>query len=807
MRDDDIKKLALALAGADSEKEVIKILTEAGFWDDDAVWRVYGDDPMNYSTIGNQQSSADSALVEKLINSVDAVLMRECLRRGIAPDSKNAPRNIAEAQKQFFGIFNGKLSSIDNRQRVQLAENIFLVATGSKTKPSFSIVDKGEGQTPQYMPETILSLTKSNKIKIPFVQGKFGMGGTGVLRFCSPDSDSNLLLVISKRDTEITGSDETDETKDLWGVTIVRREDPKGGEKSSYYTYLAPQDKILFFAANDLPLLPGAYPEALGRPLESGTYIKLYEYDIGTGLRSLIGFDLYYRLALLMPDVALPIRMTERRRGYEGHSLNQTLAGLSVRLDEDKRENLEPEFQVPSTGGMTVEGQKLDYSIYVFKKGEKGKKGRKERYAKNEGVVFSINGQTHGSLSKVFFERQKVGMDYLSDSILVTVDCSNMKGRKQEQLFMPSRDRLANEPIRYAIERELKEIIKNHAGLKELQHRRRQEEIEDKLKDDKPLAETLESIIKKDPMLTRLFVQGEDIKIPFNTDGVVTKDAFEGKEFPTYFRLVKEYTKDSPRHCAINHKVKIQFATDAENNYFRRDKDAGQFMLKQGGKPVEDYFLNLWNGLATLVISIPEGADVGVENVLCFETEVSDINQQTAPYSSKFWVKITWKESRISRSGGIRKDPQGDEKDADRRRISNLAIPNVIRITKDSWKQLNFNQYSALKVKSAGEEFGYDYYINVDNVYLKAEMKGNTKIDPKLLEAKYTYGMVLLGMSVLRFEEHHHKGKTGKQELPNSDENDLSVYDRISQFTEAASSVLLPMIAQIAQLDSLESKK
>jgi hypothetical protein len=34
------------------------------------------------------------------------------------------------------------------------------------------------------MPETILSLARSNKMYIPFVQGQFNQGGTGALRFC-----------------------------------------------------------------------------------------------------------------------------------------------------------------------------------------------------------------------------------------------------------------------------------------------------------------------------------------------------------------------------------------------------------------------------------------------------------------------------------------------------------------------------------------------------------------------------------------------------------------------------------------------
>ena len=85
------------------------------------------------------------------------------------------------------------------------------------------------------------------------------------------------------------------------------------------------------------------------------------------GLKTNIILDLYNRLSLLMPNLALPIRMYERRKGYTAHSYESTLAGLSVRLEEDKRENLEEGF--PSSSAIAVSGQKMNCSIFAFKKG------------------------------------------------------------------------------------------------------------------------------------------------------------------------------------------------------------------------------------------------------------------------------------------------------------------------------------------------------------------------------------------------------------------------------------------------------
>jgi len=106
MNNDQIKQLCLSLMKADTENEVITILKKVGYWDNRSVWRFYGDFGNNYSTIGNQQARPDAALIEKLVNSLDARLMNECLVRGIDPEGPSAPRSIQEAVATFLKMAN-----------------------------------------------------------------------------------------------------------------------------------------------------------------------------------------------------------------------------------------------------------------------------------------------------------------------------------------------------------------------------------------------------------------------------------------------------------------------------------------------------------------------------------------------------------------------------------------------------------------------------------------------------------------------------------------------------------------------------
>jgi len=147
MNNEEKKELCLALLRADSEKEVVQILTGAGYWENKRFGRLYGDRENNFSTIGNQQNRPDAALVEKLINSVDARLMHECLSRGINPQSPAAPQSIRDAVGKFFeegrrvgSIYSGQIKAWDNEMRREIAKGITLAATGAKPQD-------GEGES------------------------------------------------------------------------------------------------------------------------------------------------------------------------------------------------------------------------------------------------------------------------------------------------------------------------------------------------------------------------------------------------------------------------------------------------------------------------------------------------------------------------------------------------------------------------------------------------------------------------------------------------------------------------------------
>jgi len=763
------KGLCIELLSAESEEDVITILKRESFWDDLSQWKYYGGMENNWGVIGSQQAKPESALVEKLVNSVDAILMRECYLMEIDPSSDFAPKSISDAVESFFNIKNGNLSKLSSARRVELSKEIGLIATGQRSEPNYIIFDRGEGQEPQDFPETFLSLNKSNKLRIPFVQGTFNMGGTGVIRFCGI---YHLQILLSRRHPNFCEDNN-------WGFTVIRRQEPTEGVKHSVYTYLAPHGNIPEFSAAQLHIpLPRKGTEEI-EPFKFGTIIKLFNYKMPGGLKTNILFDLFNKLSLLLPRVGLPIRFYERR-SYRGHSMEATMAGLQVRLDEDSN-NLDTTFPLTSNV-FYIDEQKYSYSIYVFNK------GGSEKYRKNEGVIFTYNGQAHGFFSTSFFERKAIKLDYISDSLLVIVDCSEINQATREDLFMNSRDRLTEGELRNTVEQELEKIISNHQGLKKLNHLRRAEAIQQRTGDSKPLQEVLQIIIQKSPSLKALFKAGGDFSNPYDVTSGSEDEEFEGKKFPTYFRLMKgEEIKD----CHIGQRFRVQYETDVVDNYFFREEHKGDFKLLINNKEYKSYRLNSWKGVYTLNVLLPD--DVTEGDILECKSLVTD-DTQIVPFTSEFLREVKGPIKVNQGETGRRKKPSKKGK-GDRQIPGGLLLPVVKEVFKEGWDEHQFDEFSALKVSSAGEEGGYDYYINMDNKFIQHEIKKrNLENESELIFAKYKYSMVLIGMAILKDQD------LFQVELTHEN-GGFDIKWLIRQVTRAFAPITIPMIDTLGELN------
>ena len=806
-------KLYVRLVKADSESEVIAILKEVGYWDDSTVWRFYGDQPENWATVGNQQSRAEQALIEKATNSIDTKLLAAARIKGIRIQGDEAPQSVFEARNLLFGE---QLKDME-----KLSHSITIAATGKRSRPSITITDDGEGQTPDDMPGTILSLHKGNKNAIPFVQGKFNMGGSGVLEFCGVDH--NVELVLSKRNPKLQLEDAKDSDKH-WSFTIIRREDPSpASPRASRFTYLAPAGEpdaegnraLLSFAAPTLPIFP-VKNEPYAREAEWGTLFKLYEYAIRAATNMLLEGGLMGRVRILLPEPALPIHFHECR-DYAGHSgsYSTPMAGLIFTLEEDRKNPKRQNVEWFDKFDIDVDGEKFSGRIYLFRKRSKDeKKNPADNYRKDEGVVFTYNGQCQAFFSKDFFRRKAVRQDYLWDSLLVFIDCGGISVRAHERMFMPNRENLRHGDLKFRLEKEIEEKLRHHEALAEIALARRKSELSDNPDVSETFEKFVEEMVKKHPLLEQVLGPGFRIANPFKPYAVeAVEKEWEGVRFPSKFHFKdREPGKGLQRDAHINSQNRIAFVTDAENDYFKRDEQPGQMKLFQ---VVDGEFMpaknwrspTLFEGKFTLSMSLPPEAKI--DDIMVYEAHVMDPSR-IEPFVNRFMLAVKAKREAqppTPKPPLPKPDKPGSDTGKDAQDDTRLAVPTPVEVWEKDWGTRDpvFDKFTAMWIKrppgTDENSAVFDYAINMNNVFIDQAVKEKPRRVHEIRD-RYKFGMTLIAFAVIR-----HDLEARKQEQPAEDKQEedqrRDVREMVAEVTSAIAPFLLPLVDSLSRITGM----
>jgi hypothetical protein len=493
-----------------------------------------------------------------------------------------------------------------------------------------------------------------------------------------------------------------------------------------------------------------------------------------------------------LPNPALPYMMHECRayKGDSDRSFANPATGVLVRLADDKGDNLEQGF--PKHDEMVVNGQKFRISFFGFKA-----KKAATYLGRTEGVLFVVNGQNHGTLSPQIFTRSKVGLDYIADSLLVSLDCSGLSRTSLEELFMNSRESLAKSEFRTAVERELEEVLNHHPLLREFNNKRREEKIKEKAEDNSSLEDTLKEILSSSPSLASIFLSGQKLKTPFNVKQAAGSSEFEGTPFPSFFRFKgKAQGEEFCRKAEKGRAIRLSFETDVEDNYFGRSKEPGTYLVEQEldgtWVSVSQRSMNLYRGNATLTISLEGDVKVGeraplritVTDDQMLESIINTARIELIPYQEH--EASDTKKSKKNISSGSGKDSTDQ---------AGIELPTATWVSKDEWDEYHFNEQSVLRVLRADGAAGkprFDFFLNHDNVHLLNELK-HAKGKEDLVREQFRVGMLLLGMSVI-----HGMGKDADGE---------AVRTRADHVTNAAALVLIPMIRHLGKLDVLLKPK
>ncbi len=587
------KSTAEHLLRAMSTEEVERILIDQAEFADDENWRPYGGAEKNWDRVGVQTSEPVGALAELIINSIDAILMRKAKEKGLNFESETLPRSMSEAVKLFFPeVHEGKLTLLSQGQRTALAEKCVLIGVKRKVKrdkfPNYTIVDFGEGQNHGDFEKTFLSLGEKNKEGIPFVQGRFNMGSTGSITFCTRGEIRKGMykFVLSKRTTS--------ESDGLWGWTLIRVRGVRKREELPVVEYFCPSGKIACFKSDEIKVFDR---EDIG-VIHEGSVVKLYEYDIGPGARA-VDIGLYDALTTNLIDCALPLRLYDfdakpTKVGLRSEGIApRTFSGMKTVLksddNEDETSKVDFEGVVENSENFSLGTIRISYFVLDAMKD----------YLRNHPyrMFYTINGQSQAKERASFLGKAK--LDDLRNHLLVQIDCNAMDNTARSAVFKPDRERMA----KIELTRELKEIVinslKEDGELKkyarEIKLRRQSEQIE-----KESSKEFLSNLVKNNPDLQELFGFGDIVMDQTQMPG--GEEIYKGKIFPTYLKPIN-LEKDDIKSIPINSYRWIRCKTDAENDYLIRDANQGEFV-----HPTPDVLPNsgsLRNGIFRIKVSPP----------------------------------------------------------------------------------------------------------------------------------------------------------------------------------------------------------
>ncbi len=759
------KSVAIDFLRAVSTAEVKTILESHTEFSDEENWKPYGGAEKNWDRVGVQTSEPVGALAELIINSIDAILMRKAKESKLKLDSDTIPKSMREAVKLFFPeVHEGKLMLLSQEQRTKLAEKSVLISIQRKAKrdkcPNYTIVDFGEGQNHGDFEKTFLSLGEKNKEGIPFVQGRFNMGSTGSITFCTrAEIRSGMYkFVLSKRTTE--GSD------GLWGWTLIRVRPVRTGEDLPVVEYFRPNGEIACFDSDEVK----AFNRGDIGAIKDGSVVKLYEYDIGPSARA-VDIGLYDALTTSLIDCALPLRLYDfdakpTKGGLRAEGIApRTFSGMKTVLESDDEEE-KPNKIRHLDGGEHSQNASLGtirISYFVL--------DNMKEYLRNHSyrIFYTINGQSQAKERASFLRQAK--LDDLKNHLLVQIDCNSMDNTARSAVFKPDRERMAQ----IELTRELKALVKVAMGedrelrkcAQEVRRRRTSEQIEKETNKD-----FLAELVKNNPGLQELFGIGSTVVESVQTPGGETQ--YEGKMFPTYLtptNLAKGNIKSVP----INTYRRIECKTDVQNDYLIREANQGKFL-----HPTADVLPNsgsLRNGKFRIKVSPPENSTIG--DIIPVQFGFNDSNpERTTSLLFDVTIRITDAEKTKTSEGGSPTNVRKKKKPG-------RDFPDIIWLGKKDWKDEGYDEESGGHV-SSGDEL--TVYVNQDNKYLLSLIFREKDEDKReIIRHRFRFGVGILTLAMYKKLIHDsEKENSGVQE-----EYDPDVVLRLASSAIAAHVVTL----------------
>ena len=345
--------------------------------------------------------------------------------------------------------------------------NVVLLESGVENAPTIDVLDKGIGLRPEQFPETILSLTRGNKLTKKYLIGAFGQGGAATLAF------ADYALVVSRHKDDPARV----------GFTVIRVLRLSNQYKEDAFAYLA---VLGADGKSTVPQVQRDGPLALYPPtdnvkhvptFERGTVVRHVGYKLHgvTGSLSPSAGNLYHYLHVSMFDPLIPFRVIDLRDPSKARDELVTgnrnrLMKLVQKQEEEKEGRIEMRHYRPMEY-ITPHGSEdatvgIEYWVpLAYRKPAQGKGGESQlRPASNElfampghPIIGTLNGQNQGELTAKLL--REIGLGMVSKHVIVHIDASGASSQVRRELFSTNREGFKDGDVLKELSRVLQRIL------------------------------------------------------------------------------------------------------------------------------------------------------------------------------------------------------------------------------------------------------------------------------------------------------------------------------------------------------------
>ena len=744
------KEVCLQIMQAETEAKVSETIASVAELADSKNWHPIDERVTNFNVVTNQASTGSKALTELCTNMVDAVLMKHAHEKGVSLTGVDAPKSVIEGVRdlvQLPGARSGILAEVDSLRYLQefAEKNLVIGVTGGRRRTDslcFTFVDNGEGQHPNDFANTFLSLSKGNKSDIPFVQGKYNMGSSGVLSYCGRRW---YKLIVSRRYDK----------NGKWGWTLVRRRPGNGMPVAEYFKL---NGNVPSFSASVL------HPMNLGNGsrddkvhISTGTIVKLYDYQMesATSFRNIRESLNENLISTILPFRLMDYRVTPQRTGRRAQGVDERpvngMEFLLLRKDGEEGDDETQAFDSgtkrdlgnvthPDLGLISVQAIVLGRELPGWLKSPRN----------NSRVFHAVNGQVQFKQNRAYLS-QTCRYPGLKDRIVIVVDSSNLSESAHNDVWKGDRENIRATDIGQIYVDEVTKVIRDSQYLKELQQRIAREETENLAREGQ---ETLfQNLVDSDPSIAQLLPGGSVVKLPGNIgrNGGPDPDEYEGNYSPTFLELIGRAVRRDGADIAINARRRVAFKTDVVNDYFTRPDNRGR-VLTLGLGDKFSYSSSLHNGTLTMNFeAIPNKVSAGEEVSITV-----GLLHDSIPEPISECLKLRVVSVRQPRPPGGRTPPKNND-DGEEDPTEAKDLPPTRWLTRDGrpigeedsyqWPE-SFTDQDGGKVDDLGE--GHTVYgINYDNAHFRRFLDSERDdLNKKVIVEQYRVGMLVLMMGL-----------------------------------------------------------